>query len=138
MDSIAPASRMTFAELQHSLSARYGATGSGKTHTMIGNNAQPGVMVLTMNNLFRRMEENLDRIYDVKISYLEVYNETIRDLMIDSMSFLLVAILFSLLDSPPLSLRDNEGRNVVVSGLSQHIPHSSEEVLFSCSCSMLF
>jgi hypothetical protein len=27
---------------------------------------------------------------------------------------------------------------VVVSGLSQHIPHSSEEVLFSCSCSMLF
>lgn len=52
---------------------------------MIGNNSSPGVMVLTMNNLFNRMRENSDRVYDVKISYLEVYNETIRDLMIDSM-----------------------------------------------------
>jgi kinesin family protein 18/19 len=67
------------------LTVRYGATGSGKTHTMIGNSAQPGIMVLTMNNLFRKMEENLDRIYDVKISYLEVYNETISEIMKDRM-----------------------------------------------------
>jgi kinesin family protein 18/19 len=62
----------------------YGPTGSGKTFTMIGNSSAPGVMVQTMHELFSRMKEEDDRIYDVKISYLEVYNETIRDLLVAS------------------------------------------------------
>lgn len=61
--------------------------GSGKTYTMIGNASSPGVMVQTMHELFERMKEDKDeRNYDVKISYLEVYNETIRDLLVPSMS----------------------------------------------------
>lgn len=35
----------------------YGATGSGKTHTMIGNSeAGPGVMVLTIRDMFSAIE----------------------------------------------------------------------------------
>lgn len=30
----------------------YGATGSGKTHTMVGDAADPGLMVLSMNDIF--------------------------------------------------------------------------------------
>lgn len=47
---------------------------------MIGNSSLPGVMVLTMRDLFRRMQSN---DHEVKISYLEIYNETIRDLLVE-------------------------------------------------------
>ncbi len=30
----------------------YGATGSGKTHTMVGSSADPGLMILSMNDIF--------------------------------------------------------------------------------------
>lgn len=30
----------------------YGATGSGKTHTMVGDPEDPGLMVLSMNDIF--------------------------------------------------------------------------------------
>jgi kinesin family protein 18/19 len=60
----------------------YGATGAGKTFTMIGNKDSPGVMVLTMKELFAAMNNTKDeKQYDVSISYLEIYNETIRDLL---------------------------------------------------------
>ena len=33
----------------------YGATGSGKTHTMVGDASDPGLMVLSMNDVFEHM-----------------------------------------------------------------------------------
>ncbi|KAL0236681.1 hypothetical protein PCE1_000079 [Barthelona sp. PCE] len=61
----------------------YGATGSGKTHTMVGNeNAGPGVMMLTMIDLFKTIEELKDEAhFRVTLSYLEIYNEVIKDLL---------------------------------------------------------
>ncbi len=49
--------------------------GSGKTHTMIGNQTGgPGVMVLTMRDLFEMIEQNKsEKKIKVSISYLEVY-----------------------------------------------------------------
>eukprot|EP01127_Copromyxa_protea_P005280 TRINITY_DN15230_c0_g1_i1.p1 TRINITY_DN15230_c0_g1~~TRINITY_DN15230_c0_g1_i1.p1 ORF type:complete len:805 (-),score=119.08 TRINITY_DN15230_c0_g1_i1:73-2127(-) len=82
---------------------------------MIGNSSAPGVMVLTMHELFERMKAEDERTYDIKISYLEVYNETIRDLLVPN--------------SKNLDLRDSEGRDVVVAGLSTHHPKSASEVL---------
>lgn len=35
----------------------YGATGAGKTHTMLGSLDQPGVMVNTLHDMFTRMKE---------------------------------------------------------------------------------
>lgn len=35
----------------------YGATGAGKTYTMLGMPTRPGIMVLTLRDLFRRMHE---------------------------------------------------------------------------------
>ncbi|GCB77486.1 hypothetical protein scyTo_0018479 [Scyliorhinus torazame] len=60
----------------------YGATGSGKTHTMLGSVDQPGVMYRTMVELYEKIEEMKDeKICEVAVSYLEVYNEQIQDLL---------------------------------------------------------
>lgn len=60
----------------------YGATGAGKTYTMLGTVENPGVMVLAIKDLFSKIRQ---RSYDgnhlVHLSYLEVYNETVRDLL---------------------------------------------------------
>ncbi|EGT43215.1 CBN-KLP-13 protein [Caenorhabditis brenneri] len=55
----------------------YGATGSGKTFTMIGTKERPGLMTLMTKALY----EKLDSQYQVLLSYMEIYNEIIRDLL---------------------------------------------------------
>ncbi|KAJ6171876.1 hypothetical protein N7470_000943 [Penicillium chermesinum] len=60
----------------------YGATGCGKTHTITGTAQQPGIIFLTMQELFERIEErSSDKATEISLSYLEIYNETIRDLL---------------------------------------------------------
>nr|AJF36162.1 C-terminal kinesin motor protein KIFC1 [Procambarus clarkii] len=67
----------------------YGQTGSGKTFTMEG---VPGIEDLegmiprTVKHLFRTMKDLKDKgwIYTVEASFLEIYNETIRDLLASS------------------------------------------------------
>jgi kinesin family protein 18/19 len=36
----------------------YGATGSGKTHTMVGNSEQPGIMVRALNDIFQAVKDS--------------------------------------------------------------------------------
>jgi len=51
----------------------YGATGAGKTHTMLGNADNPGIIFLTVMDLYRRMEElRGTKIFEISVSYLEV------------------------------------------------------------------
>ncbi|XP_063112824.1 kinesin-like protein KIF18A isoform X2 [Cavia porcellus] len=93
----------------------YGATGAGKTHTMLGSAGEPGVMYLTMLDLYKCIDEiKEEKICSIAVSYLEVYNEQIRDL---------------LADSGPLVVREDAQKGVVVQGLSLHQPRSSEEIL---------
>ena len=60
----------------------YGATGAGKTYTMLGTEENPGIMMLSVDELFRSIEEfQAERDYMLKVSYVEVYNENIKDLL---------------------------------------------------------
>ena len=59
----------------------YGATGAGKTYTMLGNENNPGIMVLTLEELFSKVNSFNDRDYKLKFWLLEIYNENIRDLL---------------------------------------------------------
>ncbi|GFN97153.1 kinesin-like protein kif16b [Plakobranchus ocellatus] len=59
----------------------YGQTGSGKTHTMMGSQEDPGLIPRFCNALFSRLTENSSASYQVKVSYLEIYNERVRDLL---------------------------------------------------------
>ena len=62
----------------------YGQTGSGKTHTMEGPAEDPGVNTRALKELFRLAHERSDT-EEISISccLLEIYNETIRDLLVE-------------------------------------------------------
>jgi len=59
----------------------YGATGSGKTFTMVGNGENPGIMVRAVSDLFSLIELRKNKNFKIKIMYVEVYNEILRDLI---------------------------------------------------------
>ena len=63
----------------------YGATGAGKTYTMVGTEANPGNMYLTLKELFIKIKGQKNNFnYDIRVSFLEIYNEMIRDLIVVS------------------------------------------------------
>ncbi|KPU73173.1 uncharacterized protein Dana_GF15126, isoform C [Drosophila ananassae] len=59
----------------------YGQTSSGKTYTMMGDNKNPGVMVLAAKEIFRQISEEKDRDFLLRVGYIEIYNEKIYDLL---------------------------------------------------------
>jgi hypothetical protein len=66
----------------------YGMTGSGKTHSMQGSNADPGIIPLAVNSVFDYIGINSPpyTMFKIKVSYLEIYNEQLRDLLAPSTS----------------------------------------------------
>lgn len=61
----------------------YGQTGSGKTFTMMGSQANPGLIPRICEALFSKMAEGREAgtTYKVEVSYLEIYNERVKDLL---------------------------------------------------------
>ena len=94
----------------------YGATGSGKTHTMVGDATDPGLMVLSLRDIFRFIaRDRVDTDYDVECSYTEVYNELVYDLLVPN--------------SGALELREDPERGPMVAGLT-HVKVSDESQIF--------
>lgn len=64
-----------------------------------------------MQELFEKIEERKDeKVIEVSLSYLEIYNETIRDLLVPGGS------------KAGLMLREDANQAVSVAGLSSHHP----------------
>ncbi|XP_013204718.1 kinesin-like protein KIF13B [Microtus ochrogaster] len=61
----------------------YGQTGSGKSYTMMGTADQPGLIPRLCSGLFERTqkEESEEQSFKVEVSYMEIYNEKVRDLL---------------------------------------------------------
>ncbi|KAL5701824.1 hypothetical protein ACHQM5_027120 [Ranunculus cassubicifolius] len=65
----------------------YGQTGTGKTFTMEGTPGNRGVNFRTIEELFRNSKERSTTMkYELSVSMLEVYNEKIRDLLVENSS----------------------------------------------------
>ena len=59
----------------------YGATGAGKTFTMMGNLEHAGVIPLTLIELFELIKSDEETDFKLSMQYLEIYNEKIKDLL---------------------------------------------------------
>lgn len=93
----------------------YGATGAGKTHTMLGNKEDLGITYRTVAELFSEIEkQSKHREFHLGVSYLEIYNENVQDL---------------LHKSGQLHLREDGRCGVVVAGLEPVAIQSAEELL---------
>jgi len=64
----------------------YGQTGAGKTHTMYGNSAEPGLAPRSIDSLFeviRREQRRGGKTFTVRTHMVEVYKQDIIDLLSD-------------------------------------------------------
>uniref|UniRef100_A0A8D0GN76 Kinesin family member 16B n=1 Tax=Sphenodon punctatus TaxID=8508 RepID=A0A8D0GN76_SPHPU len=62
----------------------YGQTGSGKSYTMMGNTGDSGLIPRICEGLFSRINEKTrwnEASFRTEVSYLEIYNERVRDLL---------------------------------------------------------
>ncbi|KAH9991250.1 P-loop containing nucleoside triphosphate hydrolase protein [Russula vinacea] len=62
----------------------YGQTASGKTFTLSGDDDHPGIIPRAMKDVFAFIRRTPEREYLLRCSYLEIYNETIYDLLAPS------------------------------------------------------
>ncbi|XP_020278586.1 centromere-associated protein E-like isoform X2 [Pseudomyrmex gracilis] len=59
----------------------YGQTSSGKTYTMMGTMEEPGVIPLAVEYMFDAISNTPGREFLLRVSYLEIYNEKVNDLL---------------------------------------------------------
>ena len=103
----------------------YGATGAGKTYTMLGEEGNPGIMPLTLKELFKEVDKYKDREYKMKFWYLEIYNENIRDLLkfVDRPNNIIND------DNEYLDLREDPIKGITVSGITEVNVNNSNDML---------
>jgi kinesin family protein 1/kinesin family protein 3/17 len=95
----------------------YGQTGSGKTHSMMGNDENPGIIPQLNDDLWVLVAEKFQQIdqnakndrsktqYLITVSFLEVYNEEVKDLLNPS--------------DKKLNIRESPTQGIFVEGLAE-------------------
>ncbi len=79
----------------------------------------PGLIYLTTQELFERCAALTEKKVDIKLSFLEIYNETIRDLLVPTE------------ESKPLLLREDSQHRISVPGLTTATPVTVNNHFFS-------
>jgi kinesin family protein 18/19 len=109
----------------------YGATGAGKTHTMLGNSrvdsnakdAGPGIIPCAMRDIFEQIshreqlqaDHTIAESWAITLGYIEVYNEQVYDLLGGS--------------GKVLAVREDQERGiVVVAGMQEQLVKNYDEV----------
>ena len=83
---------------------------------MLGTEEEPGIMFRTLHDLFIEISNTQDLTYQVSMSYLEIYNELIRDLLSPASGF--------------LELREDAKGGVQVAGISEQVAETPQEVMY--------
>uniref|UniRef100_A0A8C4PKE8 Kinesin-like protein n=1 Tax=Equus asinus TaxID=9793 RepID=A0A8C4PKE8_EQUAS len=102
----------------------YGQTGAGKTYTMTGateNYKHRGILPRALQQVFRMIEERPTHAITVRVSYLEIYNESLFDLL-STLPYVGPSVT-------PMTIVENP-QGVFIKGLSVHLT-SQEEDAFS-------
>ncbi|KAJ4340492.1 Kinesin-like protein kip2 [Didymella glomerata] len=103
----------------------YGMTGTGKTFSMQGTATNPGVIPLAITDIFSYIRETPHREFLLRVSYLEIYNEKINDLLAGS------AIGMGGQSGPQeeIKLREDSKRGVYATPLKEEIVQSPTQLL---------
>ena len=94
----------------------YGQSGSGKTFSMQGSNSQLGIIPQAIQYCFDSIQSYPDREFLFRVSYLEVYNEQIKDL----------------LTTEPTQIKIQDGGvkiGVIISGVKEQVVLNPEQVM---------
>ncbi len=103
----------------------YGMTGTGKTFSMQGTQSSPGVIPLAITDIFSYIRETPSREFLLRVSYLEIYNEKIHDLL--SMSTGNAA--GGAAAQEEIKLREDSKRGVYATPLKEEIVQSPTQLL---------
>ncbi|KAG7516018.1 hypothetical protein JOB18_020538 [Solea senegalensis] len=108
----------------HATVLAYGQTGSGKTFSMGGtytsaqeNDQLVGVIPRVIRKIFEEREKRTDCEFHLAVSYLEIYNEDILDLLCSSK------------DKPTLSIREDPKDGIKIVGLTERQVFSAHEMV---------
>ncbi|KFK40879.1 hypothetical protein AALP_AA2G054200 [Arabis alpina] len=93
----------------------YGQTSSGKTFTMTGSETDPGIIRRSVRDVFERIHMISDREFLIRVSYMEIYNEEINDLLA--------------VENQRLQIHEHLERGVFVAGLKEEIVSDAEQIL---------
>ncbi|PKY41414.1 kinesin-domain-containing protein [Rhizophagus irregularis] len=98
----------------------YGQTSSGKTFVItsfyyIGTNSQPGVIPQAVDCVFDYIKECQEKEFLLRVSYMEIYNETVRDLLSP--------------ETEDLRIHEDKRRGVYVSPLKEVVVSTPRQVL---------
>lgn len=92
----------------------YGQTASGKTHTIMGDATEPGIVPLAVQDVFNHINEQPDREFLLRASYIEIYNEEITDLVGNKKG---------------IKVRNNCDNEIVIDNLTEQTIISYEEAM---------
>ncbi|XP_047436947.1 kinesin-like protein KIFC3 isoform X3 [Mugil cephalus] len=96
----------------------YGQTGSGKTYTMEGVANDPGINQRALRLLFSEVtEKSPDWDYKITVNMVEIYNETLRDLLRDNPT-----------DKLDIKMNPDGSGQLYVPGLTEFTVQSPEDV----------
>lgn len=95
----------------------YGCSGTGKTYTMFGHENDLGIIPRACETIFRNMNKELLN-WSVKFSFIEIYNENIRDLLNHRNS--------------DLAIRKCE-KGIYIQGLTEKLVYGPDDILSAIS-----
>ncbi|CAI5758828.1 unnamed protein product [Candida verbasci] len=96
----------------------YGQTSSGKTFTMMGNKHEPGIIPFLIKDILKQMEISVNEKInsELKFSYIEIYNEQVKDLLSDS-------------DSKKCKIREHPITGQYVENVKEHMIENYQQFL---------
>lgn len=104
----------TTMEGYHGVVFAYGQTSAGKTYSIHGNQDDPGMIPRAVLAMFEYIENTTDRDFVIQVSYMEIYNEVINDLLNPS--------------GKSLNVREDPQKGIYVHNLSAETVMAAEQV----------
>ncbi|CAJ0915490.1 unnamed protein product [Ranitomeya imitator] len=95
----------------------YGQTSSGKTYTMMGAPNNLGIIPQAVGEVFKIIQEIPNREFLLRVSYMEIYNESVTDLLCDNRK------------KKPLEVREDFNHTVYVADLTEEVVTIPEQVM---------